>query len=212
MHKYTLALTGLVVLISIAIGIRVMLPDANNPEGSEVKAVQEPVAGRADIASTGSNTFTIGRGQPAGAVSSQKPDRAKPEQETADINNSAIPAPTSSEGSSFSGNEAYRPTDAEVKRYIELKKETLAMQKGPDALAHYYELKQKREQKTLAREEYRKQRKEYEEQRREWKLMLDEAEERARITGDNFQVDELRKLEPIRPKRKLKQPVEATKE
>jgi len=209
MQKFIFSLIGLIVLIAIAIGIRIMLPDEGNHEGSEVKAVQVPDAGsgmqhadRACFAHTDTN-ITIEQKQPAGA---------EPEQETADINNSAIPAPTSSEGSSFSGNEAYRPTDAEVKRYIELKKETLAMQKGPDALAHYYDLKQEREQKALAREEYRKQRKEYEEQRREWKLMLDEAEERARITGDNFQVDELRKLEPIRPKRKLKQPVEATKE
>ena len=210
MQKFIFPLIGLIVLIAIAIGISIMLPDDGNHEGSAVQAVQAPDAGsgmqqknQTGPAHTDRNTITTQKKQVAGVVSEQK---------TADIDNSPIPAPSSSEGSSFSGNEAYRPSDAEVKRYIELKKETLALQKGPEALAHYYDLKQEREQKTLTREEYRKQRKEYDEQRREWKLMLDEAEECARITGDNFQVDELRKLEPIRPKRKLKQPVEATKE
>jgi len=206
MRKSILALIGFIVLIAIAIGIRFVLPVADTTEGSAVKAVQAPDADsgmpRSDSVHTETN-ITVEKEHPAGA---------KPQRETADIKNSAIPAPSSSDGSSFSRNEASRLSDAEVKRYIELRKETLAMQKGPAALEHYYELKQEREQKTLAREEYRKLRQEYDQQRREWKLVLAEAVERARITGDNSQVDELVKLEPVRPKRKLKQPAEAKNE
>ncbi|HPR51905.1 MAG TPA: hypothetical protein PLU81_08975 [Deltaproteobacteria bacterium] len=208
MQKFIFPLIGLIVLILIAIGIRVMLPGANIREDTAVETVQALAEGnrmknadRADFAYTDTN-ITNEKKLSAGTES---------EQETTDITSSGIPA-SSSAGSRFSGSEAKRPSDDDIKRYIEMKKETLAMQKGPEALEHYYDLKQEREQKTLAREEYRTQRREYDAQRREWKLKLDKAEEQARMTGDYAQVDELKQLEPVRPKRHPDKPVESEQE
>lgn len=207
MRNFTLALIGLVILIAAAIAVRVVLPAGDDNPG-------HPVAGAAQAPSATGGMHRGGQAGPAlGGIHAGALEETRPAGgDSMYTDNPGVEGPAFPAESGFLGDEAHRPTDAEVKQYIEQRKEALAMQQGFEALRRYHELKQKREQKTLALEEYRKQRREYGEKRREWKLMLEEAREYARMTGDYSQVHELAGLEPVRPERKREQPAGSERE
>ncbi|MBN2177878.1 MAG: hypothetical protein JW743_00425 [Deltaproteobacteria bacterium] len=88
----------------------------------------------------------------------------------------------------------------EFKAWMEEEKEASARERGPEALNRYHEQKAAREARVLSRKAYREKLTAYREARREWKLLMDEAEERARATGDFREVKELRAQRPLPPR------------
>ena len=88
----------------------------------------------------------------------------------------------------------------EFKAWMDEEKEASARDRGPEALNRYHEQKAAREARESVRKAYREKLTAYREARNEWKLLMDEAEERARATGDFREVKELRKQRPLPPR------------
>ncbi len=77
---------------------------------------------------------------------------------------------------------------------------------GGEAPNRYNEQKTTREERELKQRVYREKLDAYREARREWKVLMDEAEERARATGDFREVRELRKQRPLPPRMEARAP------